>query len=143
MSFSKLRHKMLAASHPMKKLLVVTAGIEVLTGLALVISPGPPILLLSGAVIDTMGGLLVSRLAGAAQLALGLSCWLARNDAQSRAAHGLVAAMLLYNVAAVALLVYASVGVKLSAIGLWPSALLHLALSFWCIACLRPVKATI
>ena len=34
-----------------------------------------------------------------ALLALGLACWLARNEEQSGAAVGLVAAMLLYNAA--------------------------------------------
>jgi hypothetical protein len=121
----------------MKELLIVSAWLEALTGVALMVSPALPVLLLVGAALDTMGGLLVARVAGAALLALGLGCWLARNDARSQAARGLVGAMLLYNVAALSVLVHAGLGLKLSAVGLWPAVLLHLALAVWCIACLR------
>jgi hypothetical protein len=126
----------------MKKLLIVSAWLEAVTGVALIVSPAPPVKLLVGAALDTTGGLIVARVAGAALLALGLGCWLARNDARSQAARGLVGAMLLYNVAALAVLVYAGLGLKLSAIGLWPAVLLHLALAVWCIACLRSVDSS-
>lgn len=125
----------------MKKLLIVSALLEAATGLALMVAPAPPVMLLAGAALDTTGGLIVARVAGAALLALGLGCWLARNDARSPAARGLVAAMLLYNVAAVSVLVYAGLGLKLSAVGLWPAVVLHLTLAIWCIACLQPIKA--
>ncbi|MGO8926713.1 MAG: hypothetical protein ACLQU3_07485 [Limisphaerales bacterium] len=121
----------------MKSLLIVIALLEAVTGVALIVAPAPPVLLLVGAALDTTGGLLVARVAGAALLALGLACWLARNDRQGSAARGIVAAMLLYNVAAVAVLVYAGLGLKLSAIGLWPAVVLHGALACWCVVCLR------
>ena len=121
----------------MKNLLIVTAVIEAATGLALLLSPPLVATLLLGASLDAPAALAVSRVAGAALLALGVACWLARNDALSGAARGVIAAMLLYNAGAVAVLVYAGVSLKLSGIGLWPAVLLHAALAAWCIACLR------
>lgn len=125
-----------------KHLFIVTAVVEVGIGIALLLSPSLPVSMLLGASLDTAGATLVARVAGAALLSLGLACWLARDDEQSRAAAGLIAAMLLYNTAAVAVLVYAGIGLGLSGIGLWPAVLLHAALAVWCLACFRtmPVK---
>ena len=121
----------------MKKLLIVSAWVEAVTGVALMAWPAPPVLLLVGAALDTTGGLIIARVAGAALLSLGLACWLARDDGRSAAARALVAAMLLYNAAALAVLLYAGLGLKLSAIGLWPAVVLHGALALWCVGSLR------
>ena len=70
-------------------------------------------------------------------LALSVACGLARTDSQSHAARGLVAAMLLYNVIAVAVLAYAGIGLGLHSMALWPIVFLHAAMTFWCLICLR------
>jgi hypothetical protein len=119
-----------------KQLLVVTAAAEAATGLALAILPDLTVSLLLGAPLDSPGGLVVARVAGAALLSLGVACWLARNDALSGTARGLIAAMLLYNAGAAAVLIYAGMVLGLSGIGLWPAVLLHAALAVWCLACL-------
>ena len=113
------------------------AVIEAGVGLALAILPSATVSMLHGAILDTSGGSVVSRVGGAALFSLGVACWLARHHEQSRAARGLVTAMLFYNMAAVAVLVYAGVGLGLSGIGLWPAVLLHAVLVVWCLACLR------
>lgn len=118
----------------------MTAALETATAVALLASPSVPVSLLLGASLDSPGASTVGRIAGAALLALGCACWLARADVRSRTARGLVAALLLYNVLAVALLAHARLGSGLTGIGLWPAVVLHAALAVWCSACLRPVS---
>jgi hypothetical protein len=119
-----------------KSLLSVTGALEAATGLALLVAPSALVELLLGTAPDAPAGVTVSRVAGVALLALGVACWLAREDATGRAAKGLVTAMLLYNVAVVAILVLAWMRFGLSGIGFWPVVLAHAALAVWCVACL-------
>jgi len=120
-----------------RKLLIVTASAETGIGVLLLFAPSPIARLLLGAALNGPAAEIVGRIAGAALLSLGGACWLARDDRSSRALRGLVAAMLLYNTAAIAVLFYAGAGLKLVGVLLWPAAVLHAALAVWCVACLR------
>ena len=124
----------------MRILLIISSVIEAAIGLALVLSPSVPVSLLLGASLDAPAALVAARIAGAALLSLALGCWLARNDAPSRAARGLITALLVYTAAAVVVLVHAGTGLGLSGVGLWPTVVLHAALAVWCIACLIRTK---
>jgi hypothetical protein len=116
----------------MKKLLATTAAIEAATGLGLLVMPSVIVRLLLGATLDAPAAITVARVAGAALLALGLACWLARDDGRA-----LVVTMLFYNVIAAAILAHAAVSLALSGIGLWPAIGLHTALAGWCGAALK------
>jgi hypothetical protein len=126
-----------------KKLLIVTALAETATGLMLLVSPTLVVAFLLGASLEAPAALVVARIAGAALLSLGCACWLARNNGPNRALGGMVAAMLLYNSVAVAVLANAGTGGTLVGVLTWPAVALHAALAVWCIACLRsePVNA--
>jgi hypothetical protein len=116
----------------MKKLLTLTAIIEAATGVGLLAAPAVISRLLLGTTLDAPAAVTVARVAGAALLALGVACWLARDDGRA-----LVVAMLFSNVVAVAILVYAAVGLALSGIGLWPAIGLHAGLAGWCAGTLK------
>jgi hypothetical protein len=124
----------------MKTLLTVTAAIEVGAGLALAGCPAAAVALLLGSSLDTPATLTLGRIAGAALLSLGVACWLARHDGQGRATRGVAAAMALYNIAVVALLVSAGLWSGLRGIALWPAVVLHATLTVWCFICLRSVE---
>ena len=120
----------------MNRLLKLTAIIEAATGLGLIAVPTIVVRLLldaemSGATIP------LARVAGVALLALGFACWLGRDDTQTRAARGLVSAMVLYNLGAVIIPGSAGLGAQSVGIALWPAVILHAAMGAWCVACLR------
>ena len=120
----------------MNRLLKLTAIIEAATGLGLIAVPAIVVRLLldaemSGATIP------LGRVAGVALLALGVACWLARDDTQSRAARGLVSAMVLYNLGVVIILGSAGLGSQSVGIVLWPAVILHAVMAVWCVTSLR------
>jgi hypothetical protein len=108
-----------------------TAAIEAGAGLALLFVSSVTVDLLLGAPLEAPASLTVARVGGIALLALGIACWLARDDTQSLAGRGLVAAMVVYNLGIVAVLGAAGIGRCRPAsscgprpswcMGLWPS----------------------
>src|SRR5277367_494078 len=120
----------------MNCLLKLTAIIEAATGLALLVVPTVVVKLLLGAEISG-AGIPLGRVAGVALLALGVACWLARDDTQSRAARGLVVAILLYNVGATVVFVVAGIQSQPVGIALWPAVILHAAMGVWCVTHLK------
>jgi len=126
----------------MKKPLIVMAAAETATGLGLLALPSLCARLILGAELETAVAITLARVAGVALLTLGVACWRARDDTDSRATTGLVSAMSLYNAGVCAVLLYAAWVAKLSAVGLWPVAVAHAGLAAWCLASLAPRRLT-
>jgi hypothetical protein len=119
-----------------KSLLTISAALEAGTGVTLAVAPSSVALLLLGSPLDSPASGVIGRVLGAALFSLGAACWFAR-EAQGRATAGLIAAMLMYNIAVVSLLGYARIGSGMSGVGLLPAIILHAAMGVWCVACLR------
>lgn len=121
----------------MSKLLLTTAVVELGAGVAVAVLPSACVSLLLGSSLETPTGITLTRIIGAALFTLGMACLLACRDHLSRAAIGLVVAVLFYNVAISAALVAARIEFGLQGPALWPGAILHLSLAIWCVVCLR------
>jgi hypothetical protein len=117
----------------MKYLLLASALIELAAGAVVLCIPSIAARLLFGSPLEAIGALAVARLTGAALLALGVACSLARCDANSCASRGVVSAMVAYNLLAV--LILAATGIRTTAVGvaLWPAVALHAAMTSWCV----------
>ncbi|PYT00765.1 MAG: hypothetical protein DMF63_05515 [Acidobacteria bacterium] len=120
----------------MKLLLMVTAVFEGATGIALLVAPSIAVSTLLGAELDTPGGLVVGRIAGAALAALAIASWQARNGERHGIAAGVVAAMFVYNLAAAMIVAYAAVGFGLQSPLMWPVVFAHNVMAAWCAAIL-------
>jgi Ca2+/Na+ antiporter len=109
-------------------LLSAAAAIEAVTGFALIISPQAVASLLLGADLAAAGSA-VGRVAGIALLALGVVCWISRQDTDTNA---VVAGMLTYNLLVTAYLMFLGFSGNLVGSLLWPAIAIHavLTLSF-------------
>jgi len=121
----------------MKKLLIITALVEGMTGLFFLLLPSFMVSVLFDVSLDTQVGLVLGRLAGAALLSLSIACWIAGNDTQNQAALAIVWALLFYNVISIILLTYVYIDLDFCSIGLWPAVILHLIFGLWCIVFLK------
>lgn len=81
-------------------LLLVTALIEVGTGLSLMILPFIPFALLLDVSQPGRETIFIGRVAGAALFSIGSNCWLARGEQPGRALRGLLISVLIYDVLA-------------------------------------------
>jgi hypothetical protein len=120
----------------MKALLIVNAVLEAGIGIGLLVVPSVVAQVLLGATLDAPAALTVARVAGAALLALGVACWLAASDVESCAARGVVSGMVIYNLGSALVLGAAGLGSQPGGIGLWPTVILHTAMTVWCVTSL-------
>lgn len=128
----------------MRKFFIATAILEVAVGFGMLALPSLVTVPLIGAQVTTTLESAMTRLCGAILLAVGVACWLARDDPHSPAARRLAGGMALYDAGAAAILLYAALGLGMSGAVLWPAALLHTALALWALALMarRAQKST-
>lgn len=118
--------------------LLITAWVEIATGLCLLLLPTALLFLLLGLDHATVDTILVGRFAGSALLAVGVASWKARTDTRTPAQLGLLTGILVYDAAAAMLLTYAGTVLELIGVLLWPAVALHAILAVWCVTCLLP-----
>jgi len=119
-----------------RTLILVKFAVEVLAGLAFLIFPSALFFILLGVPLDASGAY-VFRMFGGAIFAIGVACWLAREDSASTAARGLITATAFYDFVFVAILLAARLVGGLSSLALWTTVVLHLGLAFSSLFCLR------
>jgi hypothetical protein len=115
----------------------ITAVGEGVTGLFLLLWPAVPLALLLGVPVAAPESLLVSRVAGTAVLAIGVTSGLAYGDGGSLALRAVLVGILLYDLAVAVVLTYAGLRLHLAGILLWPAVVAHAGLAIWCVGCLR------
>jgi len=116
----------------MKILLAISAIFEGIFGIGLLLAPVLVFSIVLNTPLETAGGLFAARLGGAAIIALAICCWKARRFEINQAAVGVVTAMLFYNFAAAAVVVYGGVRLGLQSPLIWPVIVAHGVLGCWC-----------
>jgi len=118
-----------------KALLLTTFVAELSIGIALLTVPTLVAAALLGGTLEGVAAVLLARLAGIALIAIGVTCFFARN-AQGPATSGIVTGVLTYNAAVSLLLMQSALeGVRCPA--LWPAVAFHLLMATWCLMRLR------
>jgi len=109
---------------PLAKVLALSALAEIVTGFALVISPGFVVTILLAPVTSALI-IPIARVAGIALIALGIACW----GGWNRVAGGAFRALLTYNLLVASYLAYLGTAEHLGGALLWPAAGLHMGVT--------------
>jgi hypothetical protein len=107
-----------------RTLVVVSAAIEMATGIALFAMPGFVARALLGTDLS-LPGIAVARLAGLGLFSLGMACWPGNDDITPHQ----VRALFVYNLLAAVYLGYLRVGAGFVSYLLWPACVLHALLT--------------
>lgn len=106
----------------LRKVLLMAALVEVVTGLALLLDPAVVAKLLLGVEVPAIG-MVLGRCFGIALLALGVACWPVAQVVESRSA--IVRGMLIYNALSALYLGYLATAGHAAGVLLWPAIVLH------------------
>jgi len=111
-------------SNPLAKVLALSALAEIVTGIALVMSP---VFVVTSLLAPVTSALIIpiARVAGIALIALGVACWAGWN----RVADGAFRALLSYNLLVAGYLTYLGTAGHLGGVLLWPAVILHVGVT--------------
>lgn len=109
---------------------IVTAVVEIATGVALLVAPSLVVAALLGMQSASVETLVVARILGSALMAIGVTCVLARADAGATG-RAVLAGILVYDALAALVLAYAGLSLALAGPALWPAVALHALLTVW------------
>ncbi|HEY9114831.1 MAG TPA: hypothetical protein VIN10_09015 [Bacteroidales bacterium] len=112
----------------MKTFLSITAFLEGITGVVLILVPQWIVYLLFSIPLEGTGGMIAARIAGIAIIFLALLCWFSRNEKSN---HILMTSLLFYNLAIIAIFLDAFFVHYLSGFFFWLVVLAHTALGVW------------
>jgi hypothetical protein len=112
----------------MKTFLTVTAILEGITGVLLILVPHWVVSLLLSNTLEGTSGMIAARIAGIAIIFIALFCWFSRNDKNNP---NLMTSLLFYNFAIIAIFLDAIFVHKLSGFFLWLVVFAHTALGVW------------
>jgi len=106
----------------MKNVLMLASLVELSTGLVLLVDPAVVVRLLFNAEIANVG-VILSRIAAIALIALGTACW------QGKSAFQPLNGMLAYSTLAMLYLTYIGIRGEFAGLFLWPAVAIHLILN--------------
>lgn len=115
---------------------IVTAVVEIATGAALMVLPALVVAALIGMQAAPVETQVVARILGAALLAIGVTCALARADT-GPTGRAVLAGILVYDVLVAVALAHAGLSLALGGPALWPAVALHTLLMVWGLICSR------
>jgi hypothetical protein len=108
-----------------RSVLGIAAAVETVTGLLLIVAPHLLAKLLFGVEVTGVA-VVIGRVAGIALLALGVGCWLGRQEGTGGWA---LLAMLLYNILVTPYLALVGIGTEFVGVLLWPAVIVHAVLT--------------
>lgn len=111
----------------LRRLLILSGGLEVLVGVLALLSPVMAVSLLLGGPVDQIASVL-TRLFGAGVFSLGLACLKALDDVESPSGLAVSIGITAYNILAAVLIVWAAAGLGVGGFLLWGAGIGHAVL---------------
>jgi hypothetical protein len=111
-----------------KNFLLLTAIVEGITGLVLLVTPQFIVPLLLSTPLEETGGIISARIAGIAIISLVINCWYSKTG---KCTNAVLYSLLFYNLAVTTIFLFAKIEYNLNTALLWIVASAHVVLAIW------------